>query len=260
MEYQQLCTLLWISYLCIYWFVFCALVPDCVLKSFLCVTWTAQSLIVVQHPVLPNCHAVVLTWSGLQLQPFLVDLHEQYVKWYVQTKYCVSSCFWKHWQLYWKNTVHQSRSVASNHFHFRMFHVWYYLSRHLFQRKKRSLSSKKKMTRKPPSKTKPKPLKAKKYSTKKKRQIPGYQATAPEQHRGDIRVKIHFEIREHPIKIFPPWILKGKSVMADFSLANLLSVEVAATSVTLRRPQQITCSLSFYANLYSSLLFSTWLR
>lgn len=75
---------------------FCALVPDCVLKSFLCVTWTAQSLIVVQHPVLPNCHAVVLTWSGLQLQPFLVDLHEQYVKWYVQTKYCVSSCFWKH--------------------------------------------------------------------------------------------------------------------------------------------------------------------
>lgn len=163
-------------------------------------------------------------------------------------------------QLYWKNTVHQSRSVASNHFHFpfSMFGIIYH--RHLFQRKKRSLSSKKKMTRKPPSKTKPKPLKAKKYSTKKKHQMPGYQATAPEQHRGDIRVKIHFEIREHPIKIFPPWIQKGKSVMADFSLANLLSVEVAATSVSFRRPQQITSSLSFYANLYSSLLFSTWLR
>lgn len=134
-----------------------------------------------------------------------------------------------------------------------MFGIIYH--RHLFQRKKRSLSSKKKMTRKPPSKTKPKPLKAKKYSTKKKHQMPGYQATAPEQHRGDIRVKIHFEIREHPIKIFPPWILKGKSVMADFIFANLLSVEVAATSVSLRRPQQITSSLSFYANLYSSLLF-----
>lgn len=259
MEYQQLCTLLWISYLCIYLFVFCALVPDCVLKSFLCVTWTAQSLIVVQHPVLPNCHAVVLTWSGLQLQPFLVDLHEQYVKWYVQTKYCVSSCFWKHNCI--EKILYINQGVwlqIISIFGCSMFGIIYH--RHLFQRKKRSLSSKKKMTRKPPSKTKPKPLKAKKYSTKKKHQMPGYQATAPEQHRGDIRVKIHFEIGEHPIKIFPPWILKGKSVMADFSLANLLSVEVAATSVSLRRPQQITSSLSFYANLYSSLLFSTWLR
>lgn len=107
---------------------------------FLCAcAWLCSKIVPVCHmnsSVLDCCtapcstqlsHAVVLTWPGLQLQPFLVDLHEQYVKWYVQTKYCVSSCFWKH-NCIGKNAVHQSRSVASNHFHFRMFHVWYYLS------------------------------------------------------------------------------------------------------------------------------------
>ncbi|KAF3703356.1 Collagen alpha-1(V) chain Precursor [Channa argus] len=64
------------------------------------------------------------------------------------------------------------------------------------ERKKRSVSMKKKRTRKSLSKTKAKTLKflsgkkspAKKFATKKKRQIPGYQATAPAQHRGNFRL------------------------------------------------------------------------
>uniref|UniRef100_A0A8P4KDB9 Collagen, type XI, alpha 1a n=1 Tax=Dicentrarchus labrax TaxID=13489 RepID=A0A8P4KDB9_DICLA len=64
-----------------------------------------------------------------------------------------------------------------------------------FNRKKRSVSMKKKRTRKSLSKTKAKPLKflaakkspAKKFATKKKRQMPGYQATAPARPRGNFR-------------------------------------------------------------------------
>ncbi|KAA8580958.1 hypothetical protein FQN60_013916 [Etheostoma spectabile] len=63
------------------------------------------------------------------------------------------------------------------------------------QRKKRSVSMKKKRTRKSLSKTKAKPLNffaakkspAKKFASKKKRQMPGYQATAPARPRGNFR-------------------------------------------------------------------------
>ncbi|KAG7216742.1 hypothetical protein INR49_021125 [Caranx melampygus] len=66
----------------------------------------------------------------------------------------------------------------------------------LFQRKKRSVSMKKKRTRKSLSKTKAKPFKflaaqkspAKKFAAKKKRQMPGYQATAPARPRGNFRL------------------------------------------------------------------------
>lgn len=64
---------------------------------------------------------------------------------------------------------------------------------------------KKKRTRKSLSKTKAKPLKffsgkkspAKKFATKKKQQIPGYQATAPARPRGNFRVNVH--VKERPI-------------------------------------------------------------
>lgn len=57
---------------------------------------------------------------------------------------------------------------------------------------------KKKRTRKSLSKTKAKPLNfwafkkssAKKFATKKKRQMPGYQATAPARPRGNFRVNV----------------------------------------------------------------------
>ncbi|KAG7269678.1 hypothetical protein CRUP_029796 [Coryphaenoides rupestris] len=63
------------------------------------------------------------------------------------------------------------------------------------ERTKRSVSMKKKRTRKSLSKTKAKPLKflaakktpAKSFAVKKKRQMHGYQATAPARHRGNFR-------------------------------------------------------------------------
>lgn len=88
-----------------------------------------------------------------------------------------------------------------NRFHFWMFHVCLGVlcRRILFQRKKRSVSMKKKRTRKSLSRTKAKPLSflapkkspAKKFATKKKRQMPGYQATAPARPRGNFRVNVH---------------------------------------------------------------------
>uniref|UniRef100_A0A8C5ASX7 Collagen, type XI, alpha 1a n=1 Tax=Gadus morhua TaxID=8049 RepID=A0A8C5ASX7_GADMO len=67
-----------------------------------------------------------------------------------------------------------------------------------FFRTKRSVSMRKKRTRKSLSKTKAKPLKflaakktpAKKFAVKKKQQMPGFQATAPDRHRGNFRVKV----------------------------------------------------------------------
>ncbi|KAK0134735.1 Collagen alpha-1(XI) chain [Merluccius polli] len=64
------------------------------------------------------------------------------------------------------------------------------------ERTKRSVSMKKKRTRKSLSRTKAKPLNflaakktpAKKFAVKKKRQMPGYQATAPARHRGNFRL------------------------------------------------------------------------
>lgn len=95
-----------------------------------------------------------------------------------------------------------------------MFHVCLCVlrRRHLFQRKKRSVSVKKKRTRKSLSKTKAKPLNffaakksaAKKFAAKKKRQMPGYQATAPARPRGNFRVNVHVKMRPNPIKIFLP--------------------------------------------------------
>lgn len=73
---------------------------------------------------------------------------------------------------------------------------------------------KKKRTRKSLSKSKAKPLNflaakkspAKKFAAKKKRQMPGYQATAPARPRGNFRVNVHVKKkRPNPIKIFPPW-------------------------------------------------------
>lgn len=101
---------------------------------------------------------------------------------------------------------------------------------------------KKKRTRKSLSKTKAKPLKflsgkkspAKTFAAKKKRQIPGYQATAPARPRGNFRVNVHDKERANPIKIFPSWIPKGKFVMAE--LPNLFSVEVAESVASLRGP------------------------
>lgn len=83
---------------------------------------------------------------------------------------------------------------------FEMFHVCLGVlcRHHLFQRKKRSVSIKKKRSRKSLSKIKAKPLNflalkktpAKKFVPKKKRPMPGYQATAPARPRGDFRVKL----------------------------------------------------------------------
>lgn len=78
---------------------------------------------------------------------------------------------------------------------------------------------KKKRTRKSLSKTKAKPLKflaakkspAKKFAAKKKRQMPGYQATAPARPRGNFRVNVQAKKTPNPIKIFLLCILKGKS-------------------------------------------------
>ena len=70
----------------------------------------------------------------------------------------------------------------------------------------------KKRTRKSLSKTKAKPLKflaakktpAKKFAVKKKQQMPGFQATAPDRHRGNFRVKVLVKKSPKPIKIFLP--------------------------------------------------------
>lgn len=95
-----------------------------------------------------------------------------------------------------------------------MFHVCLgvFCRRYLFQRKKRSVSMKKKRTRKSISKTKAKPLNfwaskkspAKMFAAKKKQQMPGYQATAPERPRSNFRVNVHVKKRPNPIKIFLP--------------------------------------------------------
>ena len=129
-------------------------------------------------------------------------------------------CYWKaeHMEsVSWveKGSVQQSQIVPLNHFHFWMFHVCLGVlcRRPLFQRKKRSVSMKKKRTRKSLSKSKAKPLNflaskkspAKKFAAKKKRQMPGYQATAPARPRGNFRVNDHVKIRPDPIKIFLPW-------------------------------------------------------
>lgn len=81
-----------------------------------------------------------------------------------------------------------------------MFHVCLgvFCHHHLFQRKKRSVSIKRKRSRKSLSKIKAKPLNfqalkkspTKKFAPKKKRPMPGYQATAPARPRGDFRVKL----------------------------------------------------------------------
>lgn len=91
--------------------------------------------------------------------------------------------------------------------------VLVFLCRHrLFQRKKRSVSMKKKRTRKSLSRSKSKPLKlsaakkspAKQFAYKKKRSMHGYQATAPARPRGNFRVKDYLRKRPDPIKIFLP--------------------------------------------------------
>lgn len=91
---------------------------------------------------------------------------------------------------------------------FSMFHVCLgvFCRRHLFQRTKRSLSIKKKRSRKSLSKTKAKPLNflalkkspARKFAPKKKRPMPGYQATAPARPRGDFRVKLLWKEEQIP--------------------------------------------------------------
>lgn len=100
-----------------------------------------------------------------------------------------------------KDSLQHLRIKPLNHFHFWMFHVCLGVlcRRHLFQRKKRSVFMKKKRSRKSLSKTKAKPLNfwaskkspAKKLAAKKKRKMPGYQATAPARPRGNFRVNVH---------------------------------------------------------------------
>lgn len=158
-------------------------------------------------------------------------MHFNYMCCYWKVEHMGSGCWG------WKDSVYQSRIVPLNHFHFWMFHVCLGVlcRRHLFQRKKRSVSMKKKRTRKSLSKTKAKPLKfmaakkspTKKFALKKKRQMPGYQATAPARPRGNFRVNVHVKKRPNPIKIFLPWVLKGKSMMVDGELPNLFHVVVA---------------------------------
>lgn len=158
-----------------------------------------------------------------------------------------------------KDSVQKSQIVPLNrHFHFWMFHVCLGVlcRRNLFQRKKRSVSMKKKRTRKSLSKTKARPLKflaakkspAKKFAAKKKRQMPGYQATAPARPRGNFRVNVHVQKRPNPIKIFLPWTLKGKSLMADLELPNLLWVEVAQSVASLRGARANNLGLSLCVN------------
>lgn len=123
----------------------------------------------------------------------------------VQTNYCTLGCSRKVEHICsdsWdgEDSVQKSQTVPLSNFHFWMFHVClgFLCRRKLFQRKKRSVSMKKKRTRKSLSKTKAKPFKflaakkspAKKFAAKKKRQMPGYQATAPARPRGNFRVNI----------------------------------------------------------------------
>lgn len=124
-------------------------------------------------------------------------------------KYAMQVNNWEKWKVEnmgfkcWvvKDFLQQLRIKPLNRFHFWMFYVCLGVlcCRHLFQRKRRSLSMKKKRTRKSLSKTKAKTLSflaskkssAKKFATKKKRQMPGYQATAPARPRGNFRVNVH---------------------------------------------------------------------
>lgn len=97
-------------------------------------------------------------------------------------------------------TAAQDQAIKTSHLSFEMFHVslGVLCHHHLFQRKKRSVSIKRKRSRKSLSKVKAKPLNvlalkkppAKRFAPKKKRPIPGYQATAPARPRGDFRVKL----------------------------------------------------------------------
>lgn len=107
-----------------------------------------------------------------------------------------------------------------------MFVLVFFCCHHLFQRKKRSVSVKKKRSRKSLSKSKAKPLSllaskkspAKKFAAKKKRQIPGYQATAPARPRGNFRVKVQRKKkRKKKTKTHQdlPVMRGGKSVMED---------------------------------------------
>jgi len=104
---------------------------------------------------------------------------------------------------------------------------------------------KKKRTRISLSKTKAKPLKflavkkspAKIYASKKKRQMPGYQATAPARPRGNFRVNIHRKKKKKnqiPSRSSCPEVSKGKSVMADLEPPNLFCLEVAESVASLR--------------------------
>lgn len=121
-----------------------------------------------------------------------------------------------------------------------MFHVSLGVLCHhrLFQRKKRSVSIKRKRSRKSLSKVKAKPLNflalkkspAKRFAPKKKRPIPGYQATAPARPRGDFRVTLKKKTKSH--QDLP--ILKGKSLMEDPELPVLTCVEAAESLASLK--------------------------
>lgn len=192
-------------------FVFCfmhpsQIVPDvCVPVILLCVTWKDQSSVVIQH--LFVAHIIGVHGQRLlECGPHGV------------TRRCTPTvdCALKSFPL-----LNVCLSVSCH--------------RNLFQRKKRSVSMKKKRTRKSLSKTKAKPLKflaakkspAKKFAAKKKRQMHGYQATAPARPRGNFRVNVQVKKRPNPIKIFQPGIWEGRSVMVEWALPNLFSVDVA---------------------------------
>lgn len=178
------------------------------------VTWKARSVIVVQHPFCPTVTSSI-AWSACWLQLRKLVYLFNVLKYTI----CNSSNWantgrWSPWRL----TVGVEKTLYNthwlclwNHFHFWMFHVCL-CRRPLFQRKKRSVSMKKKKTRKSLSKTKARPLNflaskkspAKKFAAKKKQQMPGYQATAPARPRGNFRVNGHVKKRPDPIKIFLP--------------------------------------------------------
>lgn len=97
---------------------------------------------------------------------------------------------------------------------------------------------KKKRSRKSLSKSKSKPLgllaskksAAKKFATKKKRQIPGYQATAPARPRGNFRVKVQGKRKKMKSHQDLP-VMRGENLWWKTpELSNLFSVDVVVSS------------------------------
>lgn len=119
-----------------------------------------------------------------------------------------------------------------------LFVLVFFCCHHLFQRKKRSVSEKKKRSRKSLSKSKPKLLSlsafkkssAKKFAAKKKRQIPGYQATAPARPRGNFRVKVQRKRKKTKSHQDLP-VMRGENLWWKTpELSNLFSVDVVVSS------------------------------